>query len=223
MLPFLLTLTDESNHGKIEDIYNKYHEYMLKYAIVKLKGAGRQNAVYDAEDVVQNTFVKITKYINNFDFSRDERDVKNYCFSILNNEICNLLSDNEIFFELNEEFYNENEYNYIEKLEIQENYNKIVKIIEKLDEKYRHFRKNSEPEFKVVPLFAAPSVDWETYYKDGPKSSKVSVAVTSKCPKAEKGQARYYIAFFKVYADGTPAKLLCCGCPDCGITESEAF
>lgn len=136
MLPFLLTLTDESNHGKIEDIYNKYHEYMLKYAIVKLRGAGRQNAVYDAEDVVQNTFVKITKYINNFDFSRDERDVKNYCFSILNNEICNLLSDNEIFFELNEEFYNENEYNYIEKLEIQENYNKIVKIIEKLDEKY---------------------------------------------------------------------------------------
>ena len=136
MLHFLLTLTDESNHGKIEHIYNTYHDYMLKYAVSKLKSMGRTNFIYDAEDAVQNAFMKITKYIDKIDFSRDEKDVKNYCFSILSNEICNVLSDNEEIYELNEEFNLEKEYSFIEELEIKENYQQVVKAIENLDEKY---------------------------------------------------------------------------------------
>ncbi len=95
--------------------------------------------------------------------------------------------------------------------------------ISSLDEKYKQFRKDTESEFKIVPLYISPAVDWTTYYKDGPKQSKVSVAMTSKCPWGKEGQARYYIAFFKVYADGTPAKLLITGCPDCGILDSNSF
>ena len=136
MLHFLLTLTDESNHEKIEHIYNTYHDYMLKYAVSKLKSMGRTNFIYDAEDAVQNAFMKITKYIDKIDFSRDEKDVKNYCFSILSNEICNVLSDNEEIYELNEEFNLEKEYSFIEELEIKENYQQVVKAIENLDEKY---------------------------------------------------------------------------------------
>lgn len=136
MLQFLLTLTDESNYGKIEHIYNTYHDYMMKYAVGKFQAMGRINSVYDAEDAVQNAFVKITKYIDLIDFSRGEKDVKNYCFSILNNEICNVLSDNKKNFEFNEEFYEEDWYSFVEKLEMQENYNKVVKAIEALDEKY---------------------------------------------------------------------------------------
>ena len=50
MLQFLLTLTDESNHGKIEHLYNKYHDYMMKCAVTKFKSLGRSNYTYDAED-----------------------------------------------------------------------------------------------------------------------------------------------------------------------------
>lgn len=136
MLQFLLTLTDESNYEKIEHIYNTYHDYMMKYAVSKLKTAGRTNCVYDAEDAVQNAFMKITKYIDNIDFSRGEKDVKNYCLATLSNEICNVLRDNKEDFEFNEEFCSEIEYNFIEKLEIQEKYDEVVKAIESLDEKY---------------------------------------------------------------------------------------
>lgn len=136
MLQFLLTLSDESNHEKIEHIYNAYHDFMMRYAISKFQTLGRTNFMYDAEDAVQNAFVKITKYINNIDFTRGEKDVKNYCFTILSNEIRKVLSDNQENFEINEEFCPEEEYNFIEELEISENYNQVVKAIEDLDEKY---------------------------------------------------------------------------------------
>ena len=136
MLQFLLTLTDESNHGKIEHLYNTYHDYMMKCAFTKFKSLGRSNYVYDSEDAVQNAFMKITKYIDNIDFSRGEKDVKNYCFTILSNEISKVLSDNQENFEINEEFCPEGEYNFIEELELRENYNQVVKAIEDLDEKY---------------------------------------------------------------------------------------
>ena len=136
MLQFLLTLTDESNHGKVEHIYNTYHDYMMRYAIGKLQAKGRTNFGYDAEDAVQNAFMKIVKYIDNIDFSRGEKNVKNYCISILNNEICNVLGDNEEKFEFFEEFHAEKEYNFIEELEIRDSYERVVQGIKALDEKY---------------------------------------------------------------------------------------
>ena len=136
MLVFLLTLSDESNHGKIEHIYHTYHDYMMRYAISKFQTLGRTNFLYDAEDSVQNTFLKITKYIDNINFSNGEKDVKNYCVTILNNEICRILSENEENFENFEEFFAEKEYNFIEELQIRESYDELVKAIEALDEKY---------------------------------------------------------------------------------------
>ena len=136
MLQFLLTLSDESNHSKIEHIYHTYHDYMMRYAVSKFQTLGRTNFKYNAEDAVQNAFMKITKYIDKIDFTRGEKDVKNYCFTILSNEICNILSDNQENFEINEEFCFEEEYNFIEELELRENYNQVVNAIEDLDEKY---------------------------------------------------------------------------------------
>ena len=136
MLIFFLIFSYVSNHSKIEHIYHTYHDYMMRYAVNKFQTLGRTNFKYDAEDAVQNAFMKITKYINKIDFTRGEKDVKNYCFTILSNEICNILSDNQENFEINEEFCLEEEYNFIEELELHENYNQVVKAIEDLDEKY---------------------------------------------------------------------------------------
>jgi len=138
MLQFLLTISDESDHWKIEHIYHTYHDFMIRYAVSKFRSLGRTNFVYDAEDAVQSAFLKITKYIDRIDFSLGEKDVKNYVFAILHNRICDVLSDNSEIFEFNEEFCSEKEYNFIEELEIKERYDEVVKAIRKLDEKYSY-------------------------------------------------------------------------------------
>lgn len=136
MLQFLFTLVDPSDYNKIERLYNKYYDGMLRYAISKFVYFGRSNYTYDAEDAVQNTFTKITKAIDAVDFSVEEKTIKNFCFSVLTNEIYNILKEKEDSLEFREEVFIENTYSYVEELIIQENYDKIVKIIESLDEKY---------------------------------------------------------------------------------------
>lgn len=136
MLQFLLTISDSSDHEKITRIYNGYHLFMLKYATGKLKNFGRRNYVYEAEDVVQNSFMKIIRYIDDVDFSLGEKCVKNYIFAILNNEICNFMNDNKELDVFDEAFCEEAEYDFLEKIHIKESYNDVVKAIENLEERY---------------------------------------------------------------------------------------
>jgi prepilin-type N-terminal cleavage/methylation domain-containing protein len=70
----------------------------------------------------------------------------------------------------------------------------------------------------VVPLFAAPTADWDRAVVDGASmESKVSVAQAGGCPWLEAGdEFRYYITFFKVFDNGDAAKLIGTACPECG-------
>lgn len=139
MLQFLLTISDESSHNKIEYIFNRFHRNMIWFARSKFRKFGIYDNSCMAEDVVQNTFIKIVKSIDKIDLSLGDKSVKNYCFGILINEIYNFLEENQKNFEKNEifeEFCFEEEYNYIEELNMQENYARVVKAIEELDERY---------------------------------------------------------------------------------------
>ena len=51
-------------------------------------------------------------------------------------EICKILKKNRVFLEFNEEIYPNEDYNIIDELDMQENYEKVVKAVEELDEKY---------------------------------------------------------------------------------------
>jgi prepilin-type N-terminal cleavage/methylation domain-containing protein len=79
---------------------------------------------------------------------------------------------------------------------------------------------NSVSDGIVVPLFAAPTADWDNYYLGGVEAkypSKVGVAQVGACPWLEAGASfRYYICYFKVYNNGDPAKLIGTSCPECG-------
>ena len=136
MLHYLLSLTDEVNHGRVEELYNKYREYMLRYATSKLRAAGRRNYSIDAEDAVQNAFVKIVKYIEDIDFTRPENDIKNYIFAILNNEICNILKDGFELLEFDEKFLTGEEYSFLDEIDVKERYYEVLDIVKSLDEKY---------------------------------------------------------------------------------------
>ena len=136
MLLFLFTLADESEHSKIEYIYNTYHDFMMRYANSKFKSSGRNNPEYDAEDAVQNTFIKIVRNINKLDFNRGEKEIKGYVFSILANEIYDILDEKEEVIELGEAFPDFYHCTPIEHLEIEDKYDRVVEAIERLDEIY---------------------------------------------------------------------------------------
>ncbi|MFA7174882.1 MAG: prepilin-type N-terminal cleavage/methylation domain-containing protein [Kiritimatiellia bacterium] len=70
----------------------------------------------------------------------------------------------------------------------------------------------------VVPLTVAPTTDWENAVVGGDKfASRIGVAQEGGCPWMEGGaEFRYYIAFFKVFNDGRPAKMIGTACPECG-------
>ena len=76
---------------------------MIKYATNKFQSYGMPNVENDAEDAVQNTFIKISKHINKIDFTVDKKRLKNYVFAILNNEISNILNEDPENLSLNEE------------------------------------------------------------------------------------------------------------------------
>ena len=136
MLLYLLSISDESDHGKITYLYENFYDYLLKYSVKVFQHHNRPNYVFDAEDAVQNTFLKVTKHIKKIDFSVGKNRLRNYLFAILTNEIINILNDNSKFIELNEEISIDSEYIFIDGLEIRERYSDVVKAIERLDDKY---------------------------------------------------------------------------------------
>ena len=136
MLLFLLTLTDESNHSKVEKLYNDYHDDLMKYAVSKLYSTGIEDYRYVAEDAVQNAFLKLVKNIDKIEFSRGEKAVKNYVFAVLINEILGILNDNEAVLEFFDESYELSESSFVDELEIKERYDEVVDAIAKLDERY---------------------------------------------------------------------------------------
>lgn len=136
MLQYLLTLADESEHYKIEYLFNNYHISMLKLATNRFRNYGRYNYHYDAEDAVQNTFCKIARYIHNIDFSAEKNEIRNYVFSILINEIKNIIKDSMDFVEYDENADYNAEYSLEKELELREKFDEVVAAIESLDERY---------------------------------------------------------------------------------------
>lgn len=136
MLAFLLTVAEESDQPKIKYIYDSFHDDMMRFAISKFRKAARRTCLFDAEDAVQGAFMRIVRYIDKIDFSADKQKIKNYVFSILVNEIYSILKENSKKVETLEEFSPKDEYNFIEELEMEENYTKVVNAIAALDEIY---------------------------------------------------------------------------------------
>ncbi|MFA6814753.1 MAG: type II secretion system protein [Lentisphaeria bacterium] len=94
-----------------------------------------------------------------------------------------------------------------------------------LTDDQKRCRKATESVFKIVPLFVATTVDWENAYPygGGSQESKISITEVGKCPWLDAGSFRYYICLFKVYEDGTAAKLIGTACPECGILDADDF
>lgn len=136
MLSFLLSISEESNHSKIEYIYYTFHDDMIRFAMFRLRKFGLPNCEMDAEDAVQNAFVKITKYINAINTDVSKNELKSYVLSIVSHEVSNIVSDYVCFDDIDEHADNIRDEDFFASMRIIERYEKVVKAIEKLDEKY---------------------------------------------------------------------------------------
>ena len=135
MLNFLLMIAEESNREKIEYIYYKYHDDMIRFARHRLKYLGISSYELDSEDVVQNAFLKIVKYIDAIDISKPENQLRTYIFSIVVNETLNFVEDNADYDDIDTYIEMPDEY-FFDKLQINIRYGHVVEKIKQLDERY---------------------------------------------------------------------------------------
>lgn len=136
MILFLLTIADEGEADKVEGLYNMYHEDMLRFAKSRLRNAGLFSYLNDAEDAVQNAFVKITKYIKRINFDATQREVKAYVFSIVSNEVVNIIKDYKYFEDIEDYADVIGDESFFEEIKVRENYEEVMNALKKLDEKY---------------------------------------------------------------------------------------
>ena len=136
MLAFLLSIADKSDHDKIIYIYRKFNDEMLAFARSKLALTRAENVIEDACDVVQNAFLKITKYIKNIDFAQKDEIIRAYVLTVVENEVHNFINDSKPIEALDDNTRRVTDDNFIEYLQIKERLELVLKEIEGLDEKY---------------------------------------------------------------------------------------
>jgi len=81
----------------------------------------------------------------------------------------------------------------------------------------------------VVCLWITPTVDWESAQGDGGNTDwtkgavEYGISMEGKCPiptaaaSGDEVSFAYYMAYFKVYNDGSPARMIGSTCPECGV------
>ena len=136
MLQFLLTLCDEKYHSRIEYIYNRFHDDMMRFAVSKFRTMNSRNPVLDAEDAVQRAYLRITKYIHNLQFPMHDNKLRCYVFSVVLHEVIRISEENVKDLEFREEIFVDDGYNVIEDIDIKLMYEDVVKAIENLDPVY---------------------------------------------------------------------------------------
>ncbi len=133
MLSFLLSIADEGRQAQIEYLYYTYHDDMMRFAKYRLRLCGDFNYDMDAQDVVQNAFVKITKYTHAVDFTLSYNELRAYVLTIVTNEANNLLKENKTYEELDDCLTEEA---FFEALRIKDRYYEVIEAIESLDDRY---------------------------------------------------------------------------------------
>lgn len=136
MLAFLLLLADEQKSNLVEKLYWDYHEDMIRYAKSKLRKAKMPNISSNAEDAVQSSFLKITEYIDKFDFETPKNETKAYILAIVSNEEKKIVSDYVYWEDLDDHADLIDKEQFFEELHIRDRYDQVVEVIKSMSDIY---------------------------------------------------------------------------------------
>lgn len=132
MLAFYLTLVDsEAGKSKFEIIYHKYAKRMYTMAYSVLHNHE------DAEDAVHEAFIAIARNIKSIDDPASQRTLS-YVLKAVKNTAINIKNkkNREPKYTYIDEIKSMADKDFLEMLEIQDDYNNVIKAINALDEKY---------------------------------------------------------------------------------------
>ncbi len=109
---------------------------MIKLAKLRFYTAGSTSYRTDAEDAVQNAFLKITKYIHAINTDMPYNSLKAYMLTVVSNEVNTMLSRSRAFEDIDDREAEICEAEFLKQLRISERYNDTLEAINKLDEIY---------------------------------------------------------------------------------------
>ena len=129
---YLAIIDDEDDRDKFEIIYYSYRKRMVCEAYSVLHNS------FDAEDAVHETFIKIARNIKAIDDPNSNKTLY-YVLKAVKNTAINMYNKNKKsndFVDI-DTVQNMTDEDFLEKLEISENYDEVVKAIRELNDKYR--------------------------------------------------------------------------------------
>jgi len=136
VLNLILTITPAEYHDKIEELFKTFHINMLCYASQKLEEMNCPDPIHYAEDIVQDTFFRVSLYCDSIDFDAGHAKLKAYLFAVATNEIFKYVKKNKYTLELDEEFCGSGEDDFLNDIISRERYDQIVEVVKSMDEKY---------------------------------------------------------------------------------------
>ena len=136
MLQFLLSISDESHHAQIEYLYTHFHEEMLRVAKARLRQMSCNDCQSGAEDVVQEAWLKITRYISRVDFSVPHEQLRAYVLQIIANEACDYMSHYAYYESLDEHEDIPSDEDFIKLVNIAQSYEFVKNCVAQMKDIY---------------------------------------------------------------------------------------
>ena len=139
MLEIILALTEEESHEVLTYLYHKYAQDMLKVAKYHLS---KWKIVYfEAEDMVQEAFIRLSKYVDTIDVNGDEMRLRAFMKTVAENVTLTYIrkeypkKDTVSFEDLDCEPSSED--HIIDEIHSIEEYNRVLAIIRQMKPIYR--------------------------------------------------------------------------------------
>lgn len=170
MLCILLALADEQDRGRVKDLYEQYHQDMLRYAAYHLKRCGRADPKQGAEDVVQEAWLRLIKHGGILQVEWEPKRIKAYVLTVVRNEVYRYVGQIREVEPLSEGVSDED---FVAELRIKERYREVVRSIKSLDEKYSipmlHHYVQEQPVKEVAKQLGLPEKTVYTRLERGKK------------------------------------------------------
>ena len=134
MLYFVLSLVSEADQARIEAIYELCQKDMLRYAAYIIKGQKKtRRPLLDAEDIVQEVWVRISKKLELIGDDWTPSQIKAYMLTAVKNEALFLMKRQKETVSLGEVISDED---FLERILCEERYREVVAAIKAIDERY---------------------------------------------------------------------------------------
>ncbi len=162
----LSTLESKEQQEKFKYIYRNFHAEMIKFAKYQLYVHNVYSYEADSEDIVQESLIRLSKYIDSFDMSLGKESNKMYVITVVKNVINDFLNKREAI-DIIEEYEDiADEDIFFERLTKYTTYDRLLCAVSKLDEKYQtvfvlHYKRNMTAK-EIAALLNTPVKTIET-------------------------------------------------------------